>query len=183
MFYLLHQYSKTRLAWCLLFFSGLILESIALYFQTHLELSPCSYCILQRSVILSIMLFALFAMIQPDILLFRLIAIFGWLWLSYLGLEYATMQSSQEQAILKISLGAITGLIQNCPTISYPYWLPLDYLFPLLFKPTGVCGISSWHFLTLEMSQWMIVIFLMMFSIAVAVLISQFWHRRSSKLY
>ncbi|WP_085247694.1 disulfide bond formation protein DsbB [Gilliamella mensalis] len=162
---LLNQYSKGRFAWFLLFFSTLTFEIIALYFQHGLGLAPCTLCIYQRCAILGIMLAGIVGLIAPGNFIFRLIGTFIWLFSAYQGFCLATFHAH---------LQFEPNLSDTCTiNVQFPTWLPLDTLFPSMFKAYGSCADKIWTFLTIEMSQWMIIIFACYLIVGLAVLIAQ----------
>lgn len=162
---LLNQYSKSRFAWFLLFFSTLSFEITALYFQHGLGLAPCTLCIYQRCAILGIMLASIIGLIAPKKIIARLIGIFIWLFSAYKGFALA---------IFHAHLQFEPNLSDTCSiNVQFPTWLPLDSWFPSLFNAYGSCADKIWTFLTIEMSQWMIIIFACYFIIGLAILVSQ----------
>lgn len=175
MFYSLNRYSQYRWPWVLFLLCCIGFELTALYFQEVLNLLPCPLCIKQRWVFLGLIASCLFCLINPKILLFRLIAIFAWLYLAYLGFDLAVEQASIENR-------NISMIIPTCSSDIYPNWLPLDNLFPMLFKVQTSCGLSQWRFLAIEMSQWMVIIFSVIFLVGCFVLIAQFFSKRTTKL-
>ncbi|MDF7666336.1 disulfide bond formation protein DsbB [Orbaceae bacterium ESL0727] len=175
MFLLLSQYSRSRTAWLLLFLSGLLFEMIALYFQHSLGFAPCTLCIYQRCAIFGIMIASLIALCSPRNLVFRLIALLLWLYCAFRGLSLA---------IFNAHLQFEPNLTDTCSTnVEFPSWLSLDQWFPSIFNATGICSERVWSFLTIEMSQWMIIIFASYFIVGVAVLIAQLIVPRKNSLW
>jgi protein dithiol:quinone oxidoreductase len=162
---LLNQYSKGRFAWFLLFFSTLAFEITALYFQHSLGLVPCTLCIYQRCAILGIMLASIVGLIAPRSIIVRLIGILIWMVSAYKGFLLATFHAH---------LQFEPNLSDTCSiNAQFPSWFPLDSLLPSMFKAYGSCADKIWTFLTIEMSQWMIIIFACYLIFGLAVLISQ----------
>lgn len=148
---LLNQYSRNRAVWFLLFLSAFLFETIALYFQHSLKLAPCVLCIYQRCVIFGILLSTLVAMISPKRFLFRFAALILLIYCAVKGFFLA-----YEQAILQFEY----SLFHPCPlNVDFPGWLPLNIWFPSVFESDGFCSGKTWQFLTLEMSQWTMLIF------------------------
>lgn len=164
---LLNQYSRSRITWTLLLLSTFAFEATALFFQHGLHLAPCTLCIYQRVVLLGIMVASLIALIAPKRLLCRLAAIFVWLYCAYEGFHLAFQQARLQFA---------PSLSDTCSiNVQFPSWLPLDSWLPNVFNATGSCAEKLWSFLTIEMSQWMIIIFSCYFIVGLLVLIAQFF--------
>ncbi|MWP63143.1 disulfide bond formation protein DsbB [Gilliamella sp. Pas-s25] len=162
---LLNQYSKGRFAWFLLFFSTLTFEITALYFQHSLGLAPCTLCIYQRCAILGIMLASIIGLIAPSNIVVRLMGLLIWLFSAYQGFSLAAFHAH---------LQFEPNLSDTCTiNAQFPVWLPLDSWFPSMFKAYGSCADKIWSFLTIEMSQWMIIIFACYLMVGLGVLISQ----------
>ncbi|OCG19836.1 MULTISPECIES: disulfide bond formation protein DsbB [unclassified Gilliamella] len=162
---LLNQYSQSRFAWFLLLFSTLAFEITALYFQHGLGLAPCTLCIYQRCAILGIMLASIVGLIAPRQIIVRLISIFIWLFSAYKGFCVAAFHAH---------LQFEPNLSDTCAIkVQFPAWLPLDVLIPNMFNAYGSCADKIWTFLTIEMSQWMIIIFACYLFVGLGVLISQ----------
>ncbi|MWP50310.1 MULTISPECIES: disulfide bond formation protein DsbB [unclassified Gilliamella] len=164
---LLNQYSKSRFAWLLLFFSTFSFEITALYFQYGLGLAPCTLCIYQRCAIFGIMSASIIALIAPKYTIIRLTSISIWLFSAYKGFTLA---------IFHAHLQFEPSLNDTCSIkVQFPTWLPLDSWIPSLFNAYGSCADKIWTFLTIEMSQWMIIIFACYLIVGLSILISQFF--------
>lgn len=163
---LLSQYSRQRFAWLLLFLSSLVFELIALYFQHGLGLAPCTLCIYQRCAILGILFASLIALINPKNIVLRVMAILLWLYSAIQGFQLAHFQAKLQFA---------PTLFDTCSiNVDFPSWLPLNSWLPNLFNAYGSCADKSWSFLTIEMSQWMVIIFSCYILVALLVVIAQF---------
>ncbi|MCO6524314.1 MAG: disulfide bond formation protein DsbB [Candidatus Schmidhempelia sp.] len=164
---LLNYYSQNRLAWFLLLLSALSFNIVALFFQHVIGLLPCTLCIYQRCAFLGIMLAALIVLINPKLLFYRLVALMIWLYCSIKGLYYA-----YEQVLLQFN----PSLFHSCPLKpEFPSWLPLDRWLPSVFASFGNCSEKVWTFLTLEMSQWTMLIFICYVIVALLILFVQFF--------
>lgn len=164
---LLSQYSRMRFSWILLLLSTLIFEATALFFQHGMNLAPCTLCIYQRVTLLGILLASLIGLAAPKKILCRIIAIFIWLYSAIEGFNLAFLQARLQFA---------PSLTDTCSiNVQFPSWLPLNSWFPNIFNATGPCSEKLWSFLTIEMSQWMIIIFSCYFIVGLAVLIAQFF--------
>lgn len=148
---LLSQYSKNRVAWFLLLLSTIIFEATALFFQHVLHLAPCTLCIYQRIAISGIALASLIGLFSPKSFLCRSIAIVVWLYSAYHGFNLAYQQARLQFA---------PSFTDSCSiNVQFPDWLPLNIWFPNVFNAYGSCAEKLWSFLTIEMSQWMVIIF------------------------
>ncbi|WP_392565639.1 disulfide bond formation protein DsbB [Utexia brackfieldae] len=166
MLQLLSQYARNRTAWFLLLLSALCFELVALFFQHVLNLNPCVLCIYQRCVFAGIFIAALIALINPQNLLFRLVGLALWIYCAIKGFLFA-----YEQATLQFE----PSMFHSCPlNVSFPAWLPLNTWIPGMFESTGICSDRIWQFLTLEMSQWTMIIFICYLIVALLVLVAQF---------
>ncbi|QOI11020.1 disulfide bond formation protein DsbB [Blochmannia endosymbiont of Colobopsis nipponica] len=166
MLYFFNIYSKTRKAWFLLSSTACILEIIALYFQHIMLFKPCALCIYQRCTLCGIILAGLIGTIAPKKTLLRFTGIFVWLYSASQGLLLAKKH---------INLQLNPSPFVTCDFfVNFPSWLPLDKWLPQIFDAIGDCTEYQWFFLSLEMSQWMVIIFGIYLIISVFVLISQF---------
>ncbi|WP_392551755.1 disulfide bond formation protein DsbB [Orbus wheelerorum] len=148
---LLSQYSKNRTAWFLLLLSAIVFESIALFFQHYQGLPPCTLCIYQRVAILGIAFASLIALFSPKNIIARVVGIFIWLYSAYCGFNLAFQQARLQFA---------PSFTDSCSiNVQFPNWLPLNHWFPNVFNAYGSCADKLWSFLTIEMSQWMVIIF------------------------
>lgn len=165
MLQLFNQYSRNRMAWVFLLLISLCFELTALYFQYINNIKPCVLCIYQRTALLGIILAAIIGLITPQNVFFRLIAILLWIYCGVKGFFIA-----YEQALLQFD----PGIFHFCPLQpDFPGWLPLHRLVPFFFNSYGNCSQKVWQFLTLEMSQWMLLIFAFYSIIGLVVLIAQ----------
>lgn len=174
MFSLLSQYSQGRLAWLLLCLGSLAFEGTALYFQHFLDLAPCSLCIYQRVAILGIAIASIIGIINPKISICRYVAIFLWLFCAGKGFSLSFLQARLQFA---------PDITDTCSiSVDFPSFLPLQSWFPSIFKAYGFCADKVWSFLTIEMSQWMIIIFSCYFIVGTLILVSQFFTPKTMPL-
>ena len=172
---LLNQYSRERFAWFLLFLSTAIFELTALYFQYGLGLAPCTLCIYQRCAIYGIMLGSLVGLLAPGKLIFRLIGILIWLVSAIKGFNLATFHAH---------LQFEPNLSDTCAiNVQFPSWLPLDKWLPSMFNAYGSCSEKIWSFLTIEMSQWMIIIFTGYLLVGLVILFSQIFSSKKRSIW
>ncbi|QIR14385.1 disulfide bond formation protein DsbB [Shewanella aestuarii] len=145
----LQHFAHSRLSWGLLFFSGLVLEIAALYFQYYMDYAPCVMCIYIRVAVLGIMISALIGAVNPKFWLLRFAGMLGWIisavWGAKLAFELNEMQVNPSP-------------FSTCSFFpEFPEFMPLDEWLPQIFSPTGMCGESVWSFLSISMVQWMII--------------------------
>ncbi len=65
----------------------------------------------------------------------------------------------------------------------FPTWLPLDKWLPSVFVASGDCATKQWSLFSLEMPQWLIVIFGVFLTIGVLVLVAQFFRAKKRELF
>lgn len=160
----LNRCSTHRGAWLLLAVSAFALELVALYFQHVMKLSPCVLCIYQRCALYGVMAAGLVGAVAPATP-FRFAALALWLYSAWQGLALAMKHTDIQ---LHPSPFVTCDFFVN-----FPKWLPLNKWFPSVFEATGDCSVKQWHFLSLEMPQWMIVIFGLFLLVGALVLIAQ----------
>lgn len=169
MFRFLNDWSRSSSSWLLLFISTLLFEGIALYFQYSLKLAPCTLCIYQRCAIFGIMFAALISLFAPKSLFLRLISLIIWIYSSWRGLEFAQYQTN---------LQLNPSPFSTCELyVQFPDFLPLNKWLPSVFEAQGDCSTKLWSFMSLEMPQWTMIIFIIYLSIAGLVLLSQFFKK------
>ncbi|AXF75706.1 disulfide bond formation protein DsbB [Erwinia tracheiphila] len=170
----LNNCSRGRAAWLLLAFTAFCLEMIAIYFQHVMMLKPCVMCIYQRCALFGIMGAGLVGAIAPKTPL-RWLAIVIWLYSACEGLRLAW-----EHTMIRLHPNPFT----TCDfAASFPTWLPLDKWLPSVFVATGDCAAKQWSFLSLEMPQWLIVIFTVCIVTGLLVLVSQCFREKKRALF
>lgn len=162
----LNRCSKNRAAWLLLALTAFVLDLVALYFQYVLLLKPCVLCIYQRCAIYGVVAAGLVGAIAPATPL-RFTGLAIWLYSAWQGLLLAMKHTD-------IQLHP-TSFVTCDFAVNFPTWLPLDKWLPSVFSASGDCAVRCWHFLSLEMPQWMIVIFGAYLSVAAIILLAQFF--------
>ncbi|SNC58734.1 disulfide bond formation protein DsbB [Sodalis endosymbiont of Henestaris halophilus] len=170
----LNRFSQSRAAWLLLSLTAFILELIALYFQHVLMLNPCVLCIYQRCALYGVISAGLVGAIMPGTWL-RFAGLTIWLYSSWQGLLLAMKHTDIQ---LHPSPFVTCDFCVNFPT-----WLPLDKWLPSMFSPTGDCALRQWHLLSLEMPQWMIIIFSAYLLVAAIILLAQYFPSRKRNLF
>jgi disulfide bond formation protein DsbB len=170
----LNRCSRGRGAWLLLAFTAFVLEMVALYFQHVMLLKPCVLCIYQRCALYGVMGAGILGAIAPTTPL-RYGAVAIWLYSAWEGLLLAMKHTD-------IQLNP-SPFVTCDFFVSFPSWLPLDKWLPSIFSATGDCTVRQWHFMSLEMPQWMIVIFCAYFVVGVLVLISQPFRPKKRDLF
>ncbi|MBT0587455.1 disulfide bond formation protein DsbB [Alteromonas oceanisediminis] len=146
----IHQWSKQRSSWALLFFSVLGLELTALYFQYGMDLRPCIMCIYQRTALFGVLLAALLPLLVNQRLT-RALGYAVWGVSSVWGFVIA----KEHVDIIKAANPFVP-----CEIVpNFPVWLPLHEWLPRLFAANGDCLENSWQFAGMGMAEWMMVIF------------------------
>lgn len=160
----LNRYSKYRAAWLLLALTAFTLALVALYFQHVLLLNPCVLCIYQRCALCGIVTAGIIGAIAPTTPL-RFAGLVIWLYSAWQGLQLA---------LTHVDIQLHPSPFITCDFfVDFPAWLPLDKWLPSIFSANSDCALRQWCFLSLEMSQWMIVIFGAYLVIAVIILLAQ----------
>ncbi|GKX58204.1 disulfide bond formation protein DsbB [Leminorella grimontii] len=158
--------SKGRGAWFLLALSVIIFEGVALYFQHVMLLRPCVLCIYERCALFGILGAALIGMIAPSSTVFRYLAIIVWI---YSAIEGVLLTWKHTMMQLYPSPMNVCDFF-----VSFPSWLPLDKWIPSVFVANGDCSEKQWSFLSMEMPQWLLIIFGVYLLIALLVVLAQF---------
>lgn len=168
----LNTFSKTRKFWSLLVLSVIGLISINLYIQYHFFLRPCTLCIYQRCAFFGIIIAGLIVLINPNTLL-RFFGILIWIFSSFKG--------------FCLSKQHIVTIFHSTPffvcelSIEFPNWIPLHKLWPSMFNvDTGNCLNDTWYFLSLEISQWTLLIFSNHLILSIYTMIAQFIYSKNS---
>lgn len=161
----LRHWSQNRFSWLLLALTAIGLEGAALYFQYGMGLMPCVMCVYQRIAVLGILVAALIGATAPNLALMRILGGFLWLYSAYRGIA---LSWEHTQLIINPSPFATCDFF-----VTLPSWFALHEWVPSVFQATGDCSVSQWKFLSLEMPQWMLIIFSAYFLVGLLVLISQ----------
>ncbi|MGL9769323.1 MAG: disulfide bond formation protein DsbB [Sodalis sp. (in: enterobacteria)] len=161
----LNRYSKYRATWLLLALTAFTLELVALYFQYMMLIKPCILCIYQRCALYGIIAAGLVGAIAPATQL-RFVGLGIWLYSAWKGLQLAIKHTN-------IQLYPSPSITCDFFVI-FPTWLPLDKWLPSVLSANSDCVVRQWNFLSLEMPQWMIVIFSSYLSVVVLILLAQF---------
>ncbi|MDU6684889.1 MAG: disulfide bond formation protein DsbB [Enterobacteriaceae bacterium] len=160
----LNKCSHGRGAWLLMAFTALALELVALWFQHVMLLKPCVLCIYERSALFGVMGAGIVGAIAPKTPL-RFVAILIWLYSAWRGIQLA-----YEHTMIQLH----PSPFMTCDFAArFPSWLPLDKWIPQVFVASGDCAEKQWQFLSLEMPQWLLGIFVAYFVVAALVLIAQ----------
>lgn len=150
------------------------LEMVALYFQHVMLLKPCVMCIYERCALFGIMGAGLVGAIAPKTPL-RWVAILIWLYSAYEGLRL-----SWEHTMIQLHPNPFT----TCDfAVSFPNWLPLDKWLPSVFVASGDCAVRQWSLFSLEMPQWLLIIFGVFMLIGLLVMIAQCFKEKKRELF
>ncbi len=151
---LMQSFSRTKFCWLLLFLLGVALLGCGLFFQYYLRLDPCVNCVYERAYVSCYIVAGLVGFIAPTLFLFRLLASAGLLGSSIFGFITALEHFKETHLTAEHGLGASCRL-----TARFPDFLPLDEWLPWIFKPHGQCGPLNWSLLSLDMPEWLLIIF------------------------
>lgn len=122
-------------------------EALALFIQYGLGYQPCSLCVLMRSAVALMGIAGLVQIVLPDgkIDWFKKPLVF----LSSVASIYWMLGFTYEG--LMIEKGK---MIATCSTSSpFPSFLPLDSIFPFIFQPHGICGVSPTLFADITLME------------------------------
>ncbi|WP_331828698.1 disulfide bond formation protein DsbB [Candidatus Blochmannia sp. SNP] len=165
MLYFLNICSKSRKYWGFLVFTIINLELVALYLQHIVLIKPCVLCIYQRCSLCGIGIAGLIAITAPSFAPLRLFAISIWTYSACKGLLFAKKY---------IDIQLHPSPFFTCDLfVEFPNWLPINKWWPAIFDANGNCAEYKWYFLSLEISQWMLIIFSSYLLIALLICISQ----------
>jgi disulfide bond formation protein DsbB len=141
----LYNFSKNRISWALLAFSGLAFIVCGLYFEHYMGLAPCHLCIVQRIAFLIIGLGAFIPLINPENTKLRYTGLFTWFSGASLGVyaagQLVYIQDFKEKSEDLFSMSGCS-ISANDMIANFPF---LEW-FPMLFNATGSCDKSSWNF-------------------------------------
>lgn len=158
--------STKRVAWLLLALTAFAIELIALYFQVVLLLNPCVLCIYQRSALYGIVVAGLLGAIAPNSPQLRFFVLTIWLYSAWQGLILAVKHTN-------IQLHPSTFLTTCKFFIKFPFWLPFGKKLPSIFNTSNNCNVHQWHFFSMKIPQWLIIIFSFYLAVAAVMFISQ----------
>lgn len=148
----IHHWQNYRVTWLIMFASALFLELCALGFQYIMHMDPCELCVYQRLAVLMLIVSPVVMMISPANPVLRIAGYGLWIAAALYGLDNAITQTADYA-----EFNPFTSSCSFRP--SFPFDLPLYEWLPSLFMPTGICGADNWTFLTLNMAQWMVIVF------------------------
>ncbi|OED42061.1 hypothetical protein ACH42_12555 [Endozoicomonas sp. (ex Bugula neritina AB1)] len=146
------EWQNYRLTWAIMLATAVFLEGTAFYFQFGLGLDPCELCVYQRLAVFVLGLAALIMLLAPRNPIARGAGYGLWISGSVYGIQYALQQLE--------NYANFSPFFSSCNAYPiFPFELPLHEWWPAMFMPTGLCGEDSWTFLTMNMAQWMVIIF------------------------
>ncbi|WP_299728206.1 disulfide bond formation protein B [uncultured Endozoicomonas sp.] len=160
-----HNWQNSRITWLIMLGTALFLELCALYFQYVMKLDPCEKCVYQRLAVMILVIAPALMMISPKQMSLRLAGYGIWIAGAVYGLKEALGQLAD--------YGEFNPFTSSCslkPT--FPFDLPLYDWWPGMFMPTGLCGADDWRFLSLNMAEWMVVIFSIYLAAAAVCVVS-----------
>ena len=162
------RWQRSRVTWLIMLATTLFLGVCSWGFQYVLDMNPCERCVYQRLAVFLLMLVPLIMMVAPKNLGVRTVGYGLWLVAAVYGLDSAIDQLGDYGEFNPFSSGCSLR-----PT--YPFDLPLSEWWPAAFLPTGLCGSDNWSFLTLNMAQWMVIVFSIYLLSGVMCMVSSFY--------
>ncbi|URJ24937.1 disulfide bond formation protein DsbB [Candidatus Blochmannia ocreatus (nom. nud.)] len=169
----LRNCSKIRKYWFLLILTIITLELTALYLQHISIFIPCILCIYQRCALGGIGIAGIIAIISPKIYIIRMLAVCIWIYSAWKGFLLAKEQ---------INIQSNPSPFLTCDLfVQFPNWIPLNKWWPNVFEGQGDCATNTQHFLFLEISQWMIIIFTSYLLISILIFLSHILHTKKRK--
>ena len=164
----IHGWQNLRVTWFIMFATALFLELCALGSQYILHMDPCEHCVYQRLAVLILMFAPLGIAVSPTNPLLRITGYGLWITGALYGLKEAIAQTAD--------YAEFNPFTSSCSFRSiFPFDLPLYEWWPSMFMPTGICGADDWTFLTLNMAEWMVVIFSIYLLAAATCIISSMY--------
>ena len=148
----IRNWQSSRLTWSIMLGTAVFLEASAFYFQFGMGLNPCELCVYQRLAVLLLGVAAMIMLVAPRNILVRGAGYVVWISGALYGLRYAVQQIE--------SYADFNPFFSSCNALpTFPFELPLHEWWPAMFMPTGLCGQDDWTFLSLNMANWMSIIF------------------------
>ncbi|WP_428034074.1 disulfide bond formation protein B [Amphritea sp.] len=131
MFNALSCFFRSQWYWLAMIFSGIAMESIALYYQYGLNYGPCVLCIHVRIWVMAFILLGVLGLMcrnnRPLSILISLLTVVAAVGFS----ERSWMTFAIERNLIEGSCTMGAGL---------PDWFALDRWFPAVFEPWELCG-------------------------------------------
>ncbi|CAM3803642.1 disulfide bond formation protein B [Parendozoicomonas haliclonae] len=171
----LFRWQGYRITWVIMLVTTLFLELCALYFQYIAHMDPCERCVYQRLAVMLLGLASVVIMVSPQQRVLRLLGYGIWLMGAAYGLSEAINQTADYAGFNPFSSSCSLQPV-------FPFELPLDNWWPTMFQPTGICGADNWTLFSLNMAQWMVIIFsIYLLAAAVCILSSAYgWLKKIS---
>lgn len=169
------EWQDRRTIWIVGGMIALLLDVIAvIYFQNYLKLTACEMCVYIRFSMLVIFLAALIAAINPKNIVLKLFGYIAVIWAIVRGVLWAIRLDKMHERAEAVRNGADFFSFQGLGSCTFEPEFPLGLLLhrwlPSIFAPDGLCGDDGWTFLTLNMAEWMLVIYAC-FSVLLACMI------------
>ncbi len=148
----INEFSKSKLAWLLLFSSSMGLFLAALYFQHVMDLRPCIQCIYQRTAVVGIVIAGIIPLLYNSFPT-RMLGYGIWGYSAFKGL-----MSAREHLEIIFASNPFANICDIVP--NFPSFMPLHEWLPSIFAATGECNENSWQFLGMGMASWLQMIFI-----------------------
>lgn len=133
----------------------------ALFSQHVLGMPPCSWCVLQRLILLSIVIICFFSYLIRPIFFKKIIAFLSF-FISIIGAMSAWYQYSVASTMLTCDLTLADKIVSK--------WLALDVMLPSIFGVYATCMQATVSLLGVEYSVWSTIFFVLMALISIVAL-------------
>ena len=140
----LSHFLKSRWYWLTLVLFGIVLLSVALYYQYALGDEPCQVCIHARLWVVAFTLIALIMLITPQITLVRAVGNLG-------VLTAAAGLFERARYLYRLENGIGDGSCQF--QLGMPDWFAVDRWMPWLFEVRNLCSFTPEMLLGLSMAE------------------------------
>ena len=138
------RFLRTRWYWLTLFLFGIVLLSVALYYQYALGDEPCQVCIHARLWVVAFTLIALIMLITPQITVVRVLGNLGVL-IAGAGLF------ERARYLYRLENGIGDGSCQF--QLGMPTWFAVDRWMPWLFEVRNLCSFTPEMLLGVSMAE------------------------------
>ena len=164
------ELGQSKLYWIFLLALGLVLESVALFFQYGLDEWPCVLCIHVRIWVLSFMIVALMALLVRKGSALNTVS-------HIVTTIIMIVLAERSWKLLAIERGWI---FEACDmNLGTPAWLALDKWFPVIFEVQTSCGYTPQLLFGITMAEALMVMSVVLVLASAAFSISCFLKNKS----
>lgn len=136
-----YKWQNSKQPWMILSFTMIFLVFLAHnVFQNYLFMNPCEQCVYIRFAMIVLAIAGLIALVFKSSG-FKIIAYSLAFYACFIGINYCITLDIIHTAVNSNNPFAKAPPCKMNPI--FPFSLPLDELFPSLFKPTGLCGYDA----------------------------------------